>query len=108
MSEIKISSSFEEILGKSVETYSDEERRERWKQWQNIALEIGDPDCVSLWLDSFECQGCIHLDEQESWCRLQGLPCTVNPVLSFRNGIPGMACMGAGKETAGGRDEANC
>lgn len=32
------------------------------------------------------------------WCVLQGLPCGVNPVLTMRHNIPGMACMGIGRE----------
>jgi hypothetical protein len=29
---------------------------------------------------------------------MQALPCTVNPVLTIRHGMPGMACAGAGRE----------
>ena len=40
---------------------------------------------------------CRHL-RGRAWCRLQQLPASYNPILSERLGMPGMACMGAGKD----------
>lgn len=87
-------SSFEFILGKTEGDYSDAERRARWKAWQSVA----DAEVVEWWNTCEGCEGCRHLDKQALWCKLAGLPCSVNPVLSFRHGLIGMACMGAGYE----------
>lgn len=96
-----IKDSFEKILGKNNAEYSEEERKQRWNKWKELAIKNGDPDLVESWEDQSACESCIHLNKNESWCNLQGLPCTVNPILSFRMGMIGMACMGAGKQTSG-------
>ncbi|WP_157190004.1 hypothetical protein [Leptospira kirschneri] len=54
------------------------------------------PLLLEVWSNAEGCEGCVHLDLAEAWCNLQGLPCAVNPILSFQHAIPGMACMGAG------------
>jgi hypothetical protein len=96
---VTLKSSFEEILGKDHSQFTEDIRKERWKQWQEIALKKKDgKDVVESWLDTSACRDCLHLDKKESWCRLMGLPCTVNPILSFRMGMAGMACMGTGYE----------
>jgi hypothetical protein len=98
---VTLKSSFEEILGENNTRFTEDQRKERWKQWQQIALKKKDgKDLVSSWLDQTACHGCIHLNKEQSWCNAMGLPCTVNPILSFRMGMVGMACMGTGYEAS--------
>lgn len=92
---ITLKSSFEEILGKDAKVYTEDQRKERWEQWKVIALKKKDgKDVVESWSDMSACANCIHLDTQKAWCNAVALPCTVNPILSFRMGMVGMACMG--------------
>jgi hypothetical protein len=53
---------------------------------------------MARWWLSHECHGCKH--RNGAWCGIRGLPCTVNPILTFRHGLIGMACMGAGRDDA--------
>ena len=57
---------------------------------------LADKAVAEYWQDAEACDGCIHISGD--WCRLQELPCTVNPILTMRHGMIGMACMGAGKK----------
>ncbi len=86
-------SSFEQILGKDQNEYILSERQRRWDK----AMSKMDKETKEAWEDTSVCHACKHLSE-DGWCELHGLPCTVNPVLSFSLGIPGMACMGLGFE----------
>jgi hypothetical protein len=99
MKEVKLKSSFEEILGVDNTQFTEEQRRQRWNEWKALAVQKGNKDLVESWSETEACQGCIHLNENESWCESMGLPCTVNPVLSFRMAMPGMACAGANKQS---------
>jgi hypothetical protein len=90
--ELCLHSSFEQILGGEKDDYSPVERKRRWDKVMSFNKRV-----KQRWADTEMCVGCIHLDEKEAWCGLQELPCTVNPVLSFRCGETGMACCGAGK-----------
>lgn len=90
-----------EILGNNPNDFTTEERRERWERWKQLAAddEAGRA-MVDYWAkDNVDeaCAGCKHRDKD--WCNLQGLPCNVNPVLTIKDGIIGMACMGAGYES---------
>lgn len=92
-----LNSSFEDILGKKSSVFNEQQRRDRWAAWLRVARRTA-PDgkeTARYWL-SHECHGCIH--RKGGWCDLQGLPCTVNPYLTFKHGMIGMACMGAGRE----------
>jgi hypothetical protein len=89
-SEVVLEISFADLLGKRRSDMPDEVRRDRWEQWKALAGEADE-----YW-SAEGCEGCIHLDGD--WCKLQELPAAVNPILSLRHGIPGMACMGMGKE----------
>jgi hypothetical protein len=91
--EISKYDSFEQVLGKKPEDYTEDERKRRWNKQMSFSKSVRE-----LWSDTTECNGCIHLDKKGSWCNLQGLPCCVNPILTFRQGMIGMACMGTGKE----------
>lgn len=84
--------SFIDLFGINEAAMSDEVRRRRWIKWKAMA----GPQAAQWWTRDNACIGCKHLDGQ--WCTLQGLPASVNPILSFREGLPGMACMGAGYE----------
>ena len=84
--------SFEQILGRSPNDYTADERKLRWYKAMSFS-----EDVRKYWSDISACQGCIYLSVKESWCNLQGLPCTVNPILTFQNGDLGMACMGASR-----------
>ncbi|WP_088258652.1 hypothetical protein [Fimbriiglobus ruber] len=92
-----LNASFEDILGKNSTTFTESVRRNRWAEWLRAARREGPEGrkVAKLWL-AHECYRCEH--RNGGWCDLQGLPCTVNPVLSFRGGMIGMACMGAGFE----------
>jgi hypothetical protein len=92
-----LNAAFEDILGKTSATFPESVRRKRWAAWLRAARRAGSGgrEMAKLWL-AHECHGCKH--QNGAWCDLQGLPCTVNPVLSFRGGMIGMACMGAGFE----------
>lgn len=73
------------------------ERRARWATWLRAARAAGAGDQAREWADGRECCGdCAH--RRGGWCALQGLPCSVNPVLTIRHNMPGMACMGMGRQ----------
>jgi hypothetical protein len=70
-------------------------RRQRWEEWKRIALAAGEKEMVDHWTDTEGCHGCLH--KNGDWCENTGLPCTVNPYLTMRQGMGiGMACMGLG------------
>lgn len=96
---VKRKTSWVELFGEKGSDMSEDVRRERWEEWKKIAIEAGEQEMVDYWVkDNIEetCSGCIH--REEDWCRSYGLPCNVNPILTLRSGIIGMACMGLGKE----------
>lgn len=74
---------------------SPAERHARWEEWKSISFQAGAGEQLSYWTEAGEtCGGCVH--RAKDWCDLQGLPCNVNPILTLRHGMIGMACMGAG------------
>ncbi len=83
--------SWQELFPK---TTSPDARRQRWEKWKKAAITL-DPEQgqrgVEYW-QRHECGPCDQVDGD--WCKLQGLPCTVNPILTFNYGYIGMACMG--------------
>lgn len=90
-----------DLLGEKRESMTDVERRARWEEWKKVTTAVGDKHIVDYWAkDNVEetCSGCVHRDKD--WCKLAGLPCNINPILTMKAGIIGMACMGAGKELA--------
>jgi hypothetical protein len=65
-------------------------RRARWIEW----LSLGS-DNAEYWSNPDElCHSCEHCDDD--WCKRQALPCTINPILTFKYGDIGLACMGVG------------
>ena len=98
---VELTSRWFQILGNKRNEIPENIRRDRWEQWKILAHNDGRADSfgkemVEYWTDTSECHDCKHRDID--WCQLQGLPCTVNPILTFNEGIIGMACMGLGKE----------
>jgi hypothetical protein len=81
---------FADLFAKGI---PQEVRRARWEEWKRMAIESGAEDCVEYWTDISACLGCSERDGD--WCSW-GLPCTVNPLLSFKYGMIGMACIGLG------------
>lgn len=92
-------SSFEQIFGKSIDEYTEDERKERWARATSFK---GGKDVKKYYEDPTECIGCQHF--QNGWCALVSLPCGINPVLTFRMGMVGMACMGAGYKVKEGME----
>lgn len=93
--QVTLRMSFEDILGAKASAMTETERRERWAAWLKLSRGGGDKGAgARWWMNASECIGCDH--RRGAWCKLMGLPCSVNPILSFRQGMLGMACMGAG------------
>ena len=92
--EVTLEISFENLLGINCREITEKDRRIRWATWLRLARLDGKSGAI-YWCDKAECIGCNHL--HGSWCKLQGLPCTVNPILTMKTGMIGMACMGAGR-----------
>jgi hypothetical protein len=88
-------SSFEQILGKTSDEYTPEERKKRWEKVMST-----DREMKRNWTDTEACEKCISLNVKDAWCRLVELPCTVNPILSFCYGMTGMACCGCSYKNA--------
>ena len=93
---VELTSRWYEILGNKREKMPDKLRRERWEQWKQLAIEDGGQDSVDYWMDTTACENCKHIDKD--WCKLMELPCTTNPLLTFSQGMIGVACGGAGKD----------
>ncbi len=96
MPQVELAGSFEDILGRSDSEITAAERRKRWADWLRLARK-DNCGAAKCWTDRSGCEGCKHL--RGRWCTLVELPCTVNPYLTFRRGMVGMACQGAGYET---------
>lgn len=93
--EVTLEISFEDLLGINCREITEKDRRERWAKWLRLAR-ADKQGGAKYWCDKEACFGCKSL--RGSWCELQELPCTVNPVLTFKTGMIGMACMGAGRD----------
>jgi len=83
--------------------------RQRWACWLQIARKAGKRGgnglLAKMWTSPEGCydegEKCRHL-RGRAWCRLQELPACYNPILSAQLGMPGMACMGFGKDAKNG------
>lgn len=93
---VKLRTSWYDLLGTDCHTYAPAERRARWEKWKKMAHDAGDSEMVEYWSDADGCQGCIHADGD--WCSAMELPCSINPLLTMKHGMIGMACGGAGHE----------
>lgn len=88
-----------QLFGESGPDMSEKTRRARWEKWKKL-ISAGEQHVVDYWAkDHIEesCSGCVNKDGD--WCKAVGLPCNVNPVLTFSIGLIGMACMGMAKRT---------
>ncbi|KAB8151767.1 hypothetical protein EZY14_016365 [Kordia sp. TARA_039_SRF] len=94
---VQLDNSWEQILGKNRGDMTDSQRRDRWNDWKKIAKSENLDEWIDFWTDSQECVGCKHHDND--WCQLCQLPCTVNPVLTYKHNMMGMACAGLGRES---------
>jgi hypothetical protein len=107
---VTLRSTFEELFGHNSTEKTEEERKANWAEWKRIAIAHGDKDQVDGWSDISGCyhddRKCIHLSH-DGWCDLAGLPCTVNPYLSFNYGMVGMACIGCGFDDGINQQELN-
>ncbi len=92
--EVTLEISFEDLLGINCREITGKDRRGRWAAWLILARKDKQGG-ARYWCDKSECIGCKSL--RGSWCKLQELTCTVNPILTFKSGMIGMACMGAGR-----------
>lgn len=100
--DIGINISWFDLLGKNKNDMPDNIRRERWDIWKEKVLMNGDFDILEYWTNNEPCGHCRHLSGD--WCTLMEIPVTVNPILTMREGIIGMACMGTYKEEPGQRE----
>lgn len=97
MKPITLTIRWHEMFGKQPADIPEKTRRQRWEEWKQLAADAGDQEMVDYWSkDNIDetCAGCINKDGD--WCRWSGLPCNVNPILTFNDGIIGMACLGMG------------
>lgn len=99
--EVTLKIGWGELLGYHGDVAAEPQRRERWAAWLRLARADGDGWAARYWRDRDGCideQGrrCRHL--RGAWCTAMGLPCTTNPILTFRYDMIGMACAGAGFE----------
>jgi hypothetical protein len=71
---------------------SRSERIARWRSWKcTVARE---PEQIENWQTDPDCFNCGMYSDSSDWCDFSSLPPSVNPYLSFRHGIPGLACAG--------------
>jgi hypothetical protein len=90
-------SSFEQILGREKSDYKEEERKERWNKAMSFP---GGKQAKEYFSNYDECADCNHC--KNGWCAYAGLPCGVNPKLTYQYGMIGMACQGIGYEMVTG------
>lgn len=98
---VTLNDNFYDLFGRKKEELNESERRHRWAAWLRL-VRRKDRDCADYWRTVEACveRGkCRHL--RGTWCELQGLPASVNPILSRRLMFIGMACMGMGYEPEG-------
>jgi hypothetical protein len=99
LKEVTLKSTWIDLLGDNPQAMQSKVRKERWEQWKGLATKAGETDILIFLQDQMleSCQGCNH--RANDWCTWCGLPCVVNPVLTLKQNILGMACMGAGYES---------
>ncbi len=95
-SQVRLKTSWHDLLGENGHTFTAPERRSRWERWKTLARQAGEHEMLEYWSSGEGCEGCRHLDGD--WCTNMELPCSINPILTMRHGMIGMACAGAGYE----------
>ena len=94
---VTLKMSFTDLLG-HPKWMTERERRARWARWLRLArAKPKSRDAASYWQDKSACLDCRHR-RGAAWCSSMELPCTVNPYLTMKHGMIGMACAGAGYE----------
>lgn len=68
-----------------------------WVSWLAI-VKRKDKLMHEVWSSLECCFDCKHINKKNVWCKLVNIPATINPYLTRRTGMVGMACMGVGKE----------
>lgn len=69
-----------------------------WLNWLGI-VKKKDPLMYDVWTDLTGCFDCKYLKKKYIWCKFQNIPATINPYLTIRTGMVGMACMGTRPRT---------
>lgn len=93
---VELGSRWFQILGNKRNEMPDNIRRERWEQWKALAIADDCKELVDYWTNCSGCGNCINKDKD--WCKLQELPCCVNPILTYQHNVIGLACMGLIKD----------
>lgn len=86
-----------QLFGETGKDIPEKTRRKRWEKWKALLVADGDHQVLNHWSKDHvdeTCAGCKHKDGD--WCKAAGLPCNVNPFLTFQFNHIGMACMGIG------------
>jgi hypothetical protein len=100
MHPITLTIRWHELFGETPSDITPEIRRKRWEEWKALGKKSDAQGrrMVKVWSKGHDeaCTNCAHKDKD--WCTAFGLPCTVNPVLTYQHNILGMACGGAGFE----------
>lgn len=95
MDKVYIGIRWVELFGKHKSDMTDRIRRSRWETWKQLSRDSGRSENVEWWSTPEElCFTCKWNDGD--WCKLQSLPCTVNPITTFSRNEIGLACMGIG------------
>jgi hypothetical protein len=82
--------SFEDLFPKES---SRIQRIKRWSKWKDMVAD--EPWAAEYWeTDKCCCLGCCEYNKKDDWCEYASLPPSVNPILSFRFGMAGLACCG--------------
>lgn len=99
---VTLETSWADLFGSKAENIDAATRRTRWATWLRLARKAGARDAATYWATGYEdCHSCEH--RRGGWCDLQQLPCTVNPILTVRHSVLGMACMGLGYQASNRR-----
>lgn len=85
-----------QLFGRDGSEIPAPDRCTRWEEWKALLVKDGEQEFVDHWAkDNLgACVGCKH--KNQDWCMLVGLPCNVNPILTFSHNHVGMACQGVG------------
>ena len=93
MKQVTLDIRWPELFGEKPSDMDAKPRRERWEEWKQLGLRESPENVEEGSTPEELCQNCQHRDGD--WCTAIALPCTVNPILTFRFGMLGLACGGA-------------
>lgn len=93
MKQVTLDIRWSELFGEQPSDMEASVRRERWEAWKRLGSEN-----IGMWsTPDGTCADCPYRDDD--WCMVVSLPCTVNPILTFRFGMLGLACEGVRSES---------